>query len=195
MHGEAAAQILPQTGVFTGVIANAGNNAGQGQVPLKHLAGLALLAFSYAGHEGAHIQIKRTGHPATGRTFLCAVRLYFVQTLLIHHGDCSRWLGADWRCGKGRAARIAAENTNRAFRDTPESPAAKTLHTVAALMAWRAVNQTKKHGAGIWGEPLFNQDSPQCLQMVTAILRYLGMAANTFSGRAGKWRTRAPQAL
>lgn len=101
MHGEAAAQILPQTGVFTGVIANAGNNAGQGQVPLKHLADLALLAFSYAGHEGAHIQIKRTGHPATGRTFLCAVRLYFVQTLLIHHGDCSRWLGADCAAARG----------------------------------------------------------------------------------------------
>ncbi len=55
MHGEAAAQILPQTGVFTGMIANAGNDAGQGQMPLKHLAGLPLLALSHAGHEGAHI--------------------------------------------------------------------------------------------------------------------------------------------
>ena len=71
----------------------------------------------------------------------------------------------------------------------------RIMLTVTALMARRAVNLTNKHGAGIWGESLFKQDSPQCLQMVTAILRYLGMAANTFSGRAGKWRTRAPQAL
>ena len=154
VHGKAAAQILPQTGVLTGVIANAGNNAGQGQVPLKHLAGLALLALSHTGHEGAHIQIKRTGHPAPGRAFLCAVRLYFVQTLLIHHDDCSRWLGADMRCGKGQAAQIAAQNTNGAFRDIPESPDAKTLHTVTALMARCAVDLTNKHGAGIWGESL-----------------------------------------
>ena len=85
VHGNAAAKVAAQTGVFTRGVTKARHDAGQRQMALHKLTGLAGLALGHTRHEGAHVQIKRTGIAAARGAFLCTAGFDFMQALLIHH--------------------------------------------------------------------------------------------------------------
>ena len=176
VHGHAAAQVAAKADFFTRVVAEPGQHPRQGQMPLQQLAGLAHAACGHVGHEGAHVQVKGAGRPTAGGAFLGTAGLNFVQTLLIHHGGHSLAQGVKTLWGKERFSASAL----------PPHPAAK----ISPPAAWGAVCR------GPWGSGEGGPArAPPRWCGHRGSLPYLGMASKTFSGRAGRCRTRAPQAL
>ena len=89
-YGKAAAEIAPEAGIFTGMIAQSGHDARQRKMAFQKLAGVAYLARGQTFEKGAHVHVERTGGAAAGRGFLGAAGLNGMKLALFQHGGTSK---------------------------------------------------------------------------------------------------------
>ena len=182
---DGAPQIAAQAALFAGMVADAGQQARQGQITFQLFAGVAPAAFGGMAEEGARVQPQRTQGLATGRALLRAAGLHFMQGALAVHGNAHGDLGMP--AGRGPASSCPMREAGNGYG---------TRHACGG--------RGRKNGAGQDGIPPAGCRQP-CLHLTGdrrtgppdshCSIYFLGMAANTFSGYAGRWVTRAPQAL
>ena len=81
------APFAAQAGGPAGLIADAGQNRGQGQVPLEHGPGLVHVSGGHEAAQGAGVQVQGAGRLAARRFLLDAAGFQFPEACLVHVGS------------------------------------------------------------------------------------------------------------
>ena len=113
---DGAPQITAQAPLFAGMVADAGQQARQGQITFQLFAGVAPAAFGGMAQKGARVQPQRTQRLATGRALLRAAGLHFMQCALTVHGNAHGDLGMP--AGRGPRIVMPHEGGRQRIRHT-----------------------------------------------------------------------------
>ena len=137
---DGAPQITAQAPLLAGMVADAGQQARQGQITFQLFAGIAPAAFGGMAQEGARVQTQRTQGLATGRALLRAAGLHFMQRALAVHGNAHGDLGMPAGRGPASSCPMARQATDTAHGTPAAGREEKTVQGKTASLQQDAVS-------------------------------------------------------
>ena len=136
---DGAPQIAAQASLLAGMVADAGQQARQGQITLQLFAGVAPAAFGGMAKEGTRVQPQRTQGLATGRALLRAAGFHFMQRALAVHGNAHGDLGMP--ADRGPASSCPVRKADDGYgTGTPAAGREKTVQGKTASLQRDAVS-------------------------------------------------------